>query len=45
MSSPLSAYRLFYSDGFMFAKRWQLLVNNRSKLDLIEALTWNDFGV
>lgn len=28
----------------MFASRWKSLVDNRDKVDMVEALTWNDFG-
>jgi glucan endo-1,3-alpha-glucosidase len=35
---------IFKSDDFLFAKRWQTLVDNRDRFDSIEALTWNDYG-
>ncbi|KAL7415268.1 glycoside hydrolase [Mrakia frigida] len=35
---------IFLSDGFLYAKRWELLVQNRDKVDLVEAVTWNDYG-
>lgn len=34
---------IFQSDGFLYAKRWEILVQNRDKFDLIESLTWNDY--
>ncbi|KAL7412808.1 glycoside hydrolase [Mrakia frigida] len=35
---------IFRSDNWLYASRWETLVANRDKFDLIEALTWNDYG-
>lgn len=28
----------------LFSYRWEELIANRDKFDLVEALTWNDYG-
>ena len=43
MACPLILFTLC-SDDFLFARRWELLVQNRAKFNLVEALTWNDYG-
>ncbi|CED82064.1 Glycoside hydrolase, family 71 [Phaffia rhodozyma] len=35
---------IYLSDGFLFAKRWEILVEKRDQVQLVEALTWNDYG-
>ena len=32
------------SDDWLYSYRYEALVSNRDKFDLIEALTWNDYG-
>ncbi|KAF9533108.1 glycosyl hydrolase family 71-domain-containing protein [Crepidotus variabilis] len=34
----------YLGDQFLLAKRWESIINNRDQYDIIELLTWNDFG-
>lgn len=35
---------MFLSDQHLYSKRWESLVSQRDKFDLVEILTWNDYG-
>ncbi|KAG8919775.1 hypothetical protein FRC02_001383 [Tulasnella sp. 418] len=35
---------VFKSDSHLYAKRWETLIENRDSVDLVEIVTWNDFG-
>ncbi|KAK0495448.1 glycoside hydrolase family 71 protein [Armillaria luteobubalina] len=35
---------IYRSDDWLFAARWELLVENREQVDLVQLLTWNDYG-
>ncbi|KIY51042.1 glycoside hydrolase family 71 protein [Fistulina hepatica ATCC 64428] len=35
---------IYRSDDWLFAKRWELIVDNRAYVDMVEAITWNDYG-
>ncbi|OJT10982.1 Glucan endo-1,3-alpha-glucosidase agn1 [Trametes pubescens] len=35
---------IYRGDDWLFAQRWEMLVQNRSSVALAEVLTWNDFG-
>ncbi|KAK0200013.1 glycoside hydrolase family 71 protein [Desarmillaria ectypa] len=35
---------IYPSDDWLFAARWEILINNREEVDLVQLLTWNDYG-
>ncbi|KAI0822251.1 glycosyl hydrolase family 71-domain-containing protein [Trametes gibbosa] len=35
---------IFDSDDHLYVTRWQNVIQNRDKVDLVELVTWNDFG-
>ncbi|KAI0316035.1 glycoside hydrolase [Amylostereum chailletii] len=35
---------VYYGDSHMYAKRWESLVSRRDQFDIVEVVTWNDFG-
>ncbi|KAK0458149.1 glycoside hydrolase family 71 protein [Desarmillaria tabescens] len=35
---------IYPSDDWLFAARWENLIINREKVDMVQILTWNDFG-
>ncbi|KAG2001825.1 SEC14 cytosolic factor [Coprinopsis cinerea AmutBmut pab1-1] len=35
---------VFLADQHLYAKRWESLVESRDKFDIVQILTWNDFG-
>ncbi|KAJ7621058.1 glycoside hydrolase family 71 protein [Roridomyces roridus] len=35
---------IYQFDDWMFARRWELLIGNRQKVDIAQLVTWNDFG-
>ncbi|OSD07718.1 glycoside hydrolase family 71 protein [Trametes coccinea BRFM310] len=35
---------IYRGDDWLFAQRWELLVQNRTLVPLTQVLTWNDFG-
>lgn len=35
---------VFLSDQHLYLKRWENLVSFRDKLDIVQILTWNDYG-
>ena len=35
---------VYYSDDQLYATRWDTIISNRDKLDLVEINTWNDYG-
>ncbi|TCD66615.1 hypothetical protein EIP91_001125 [Steccherinum ochraceum] len=35
---------VYYSDDQLYATRWDTIIANRDKFDLIEINTWNDYG-
>ncbi|RPD65177.1 glycoside hydrolase family 71 protein [Lentinus tigrinus ALCF2SS1-6] len=35
---------IYRGDDWLWAQRWEMLVQNRSSVPLAEVLTWNDFG-
>ncbi|KAI0327727.1 glycoside hydrolase [Cubamyces sp. BRFM 1775] len=35
---------IYRADDWLFAQRWELLVQNRTLVPLAEVLTWNDYG-
>ncbi|EIW56052.1 glycoside hydrolase family 71 protein [Trametes versicolor FP-101664 SS1] len=35
---------IYRGDDWLFAQRWEMLVQNRTSVALAEVLTWNDFG-
>ncbi|KAJ6535999.1 glycoside hydrolase family 71 protein [Mycena vulgaris] len=44
---PATTYNknfIYLADNWMFAKRWELLIANRHKVDIAQAITWNDWS-
>ncbi|CDO69094.1 Glycoside Hydrolase Family 71 protein [Trametes cinnabarina] len=35
---------IYRGDDWLFAQRWEMLVQNRTRVPLAQVLTWNDFG-
>ncbi|KAF8515356.1 glycoside hydrolase family 71 protein [Hysterangium stoloniferum] len=35
---------LFLSDNHLYSRRWETLVDSRDAVDLVEIVTWNDYG-
>ncbi|CED85561.1 Glycoside hydrolase, family 71 [Phaffia rhodozyma] len=35
---------IYRSDDWLYSYRWDQLIANRARFDLVEALTWNDYG-
>lgn len=35
---------IYLSDDHLYAKRWESLVQIRDQVDIVECLTWNDYG-
>ncbi|KAF9479532.1 glycoside hydrolase family 71 protein [Pholiota conissans] len=35
---------IYRPDSWLYASRWELLVKNRKNIDLVEIITWNDYG-
>ncbi|KDR82870.1 hypothetical protein GALMADRAFT_58253 [Galerina marginata CBS 339.88] len=35
---------VFLSDQHLYSKRWDSLISSRDKFDIVEVLTWNDYG-
>jgi glucan endo-1,3-alpha-glucosidase len=35
---------VFLSDQHLYSKRWDSLISQREKFDIVEVLTWNDYG-
>ncbi|KAF9452895.1 glycoside hydrolase family 71 protein [Macrolepiota fuliginosa MF-IS2] len=35
---------IFLSDQHLYAKRWESIISSRDQFDIIQVLTWNDYG-
>ena len=35
---------VYYGDSHLYPSRWESVINDRNNVDLIELLTWNDYG-
>ncbi|KAF9648563.1 glycoside hydrolase family 71 protein [Thelephora ganbajun] len=35
---------MYSGDNWLFAERWEHLIANRAHVDMVEVLTWNDYG-
>ncbi len=35
---------VYYGDSHLYPSRWESVVDDRDNIDLIELLTWNDYG-
>ncbi|KAJ6582853.1 glycoside hydrolase family 71 protein [Mycena sp. CBHHK59/15] len=35
---------IYRGDGWLFAQRWELLIQNRNSINFSQVITWNDFG-
>lgn len=35
---------IYRSDDWLFAKRWELLMDHRQDIDIVEVISWNDYG-
>jgi glucan endo-1,3-alpha-glucosidase len=35
---------IYLSDQHLYSKRWESLVETRDQLDIVQILTWNDYG-
>jgi Glycosyl hydrolase family 71 len=35
---------IYRADDWLFAERWDLLINNRQSIDIAQVVTWNDYG-
>ncbi|KAG6837624.1 hypothetical protein H0H93_006145 [Arthromyces matolae] len=35
---------IYFSDEHLYAKRWESLIQNRDQVDIVQVLTWNDYG-
>ncbi|KAF9013289.1 glycosyl hydrolase family 71-domain-containing protein [Cyathus striatus] len=35
---------IYVSDQHLYAKRWESLIANRDQFDIVQVLTWNDYG-
>jgi len=35
---------IYLSDEHLYAKRWESIIASRDKFDLVEIVTWNDYG-
>ncbi|CAA7261571.1 unnamed protein product [Cyclocybe aegerita] len=35
---------VFLSDQHLYSKRWESIINSRDQYDIVQVLTWNDYG-
>ncbi|KAJ6618837.1 glycoside hydrolase family 71 protein [Mycena sp. CBHHK59/15] len=35
---------IYYFDDWLFSERWEVLIQNRAQVPMVEVLTWNDYG-
>ncbi|KAG8902322.1 hypothetical protein FRB99_004630 [Tulasnella sp. 403] len=35
---------LYVADDHLYSTRWETLINNRDQVDMVEIITWNDYG-
>ncbi|EKM79227.1 hypothetical protein AGABI1DRAFT_74088 [Agaricus bisporus var. burnettii JB137-S8] len=35
---------IYFSDHHLYVKRWESIISNRDQFDIIQILTWNDYG-
>ncbi|KAJ7148702.1 glycoside hydrolase family 71 protein [Mycena crocata] len=35
---------IYRADNWLLAQRWELLIQNRNSIDLVQVITWNDYG-
>ncbi|VDC03924.1 unnamed protein product [Peniophora sp. CBMAI 1063] len=35
---------IYYADNWMFTRRWEKLIAERDSFDIVEIVSWNDFG-
>jgi len=35
---------MYLSDEHLYVKRWESIIASRNNFDLVEILTWNDYG-
>jgi glucan endo-1,3-alpha-glucosidase len=35
---------IFLSDQHLYSKRWESVIASRDQLDIVQVLTWNDYG-
>lgn len=35
---------IYYADSHLYNTRWESVIQNRDEFDLVEVLTWNDYG-
>ncbi|KAF7295292.1 hypothetical protein MIND_01068500 [Mycena indigotica] len=43
-SATLNKNMIYYMDEWMLTKRWEQLIEHRQQVDIVQAITWNDFG-
>ncbi|KAJ7074215.1 glycoside hydrolase family 71 protein [Mycena amicta] len=43
-NSPLNKNFIYYMDDWMFTTRWEQLIAHRQDVDMVQVLTWNDWG-
>lgn len=35
---------MYYGDSHLYPARWESVIEDRENIDIIELLTWNDYG-
>ena len=35
---------IFRCDDWLLARRWELLISGRNEIDIVQIITWNDYG-
>ena len=35
---------IYYTDQHLYTTRWEALIESRDKFDIVEIITWNDYG-
>ncbi|KAF9483528.1 glycoside hydrolase family 71 protein [Pholiota conissans] len=35
---------IYLADQHLYSKRWEAMISNRNQFDIVEILTWNDYG-
>ncbi|KAH6904267.1 alpha-1,3-glucanase [Coprinopsis sp. MPI-PUGE-AT-0042] len=35
---------IYRSDNWLLAERWEMLIKNRDRIDMVQVISWNDYG-
>lgn len=44
VDAPVFLQWIYFSDDHLYAKRWESLMEIRDQVDVVQHLTWNDYG-